>query len=685
MHSHFIVFVLGVIACVSTDVDAVPRARMEVPSVAFNDLFRPTGDDRSSSEHFRHAMLGDGILTVHDIPGFANLRRRVMAGVAACGATAPAARVTNFPDGTSRRTVAVVTKGFHPLDAVDFDGDPREACSKRLFADVKTFRELVSSVSHAFVERLAELFPSRDGSPLLQTTEQGKFFQDVHSLVAAGDHLEHFHAYYRGERPPLDEDTPSSAGYVETIDLHADQGMFIIFTPGVVVDLSPEPPATVAGESPGSFFVERRDGEIVEVDFSYSDNVLAIMLGDGIDAIINPKMPEGVLLRSTPHAMRMPDLSSGWVRSWYGRMFLPPSSAVHNASTGISYGEMREMAIDSVRAGGGEGSPGLGCSRRALSATDTTCDDPNDMYCWMRCMPKVVCSAAPAGHTLKCASQRDEIWRPEDSHGDYNPTCTNSTANVTADPIMPDRYKNAPSGGCAKTFTAYLAEPDPSGAAWTNQHELIKDKLYLQWRRCTSTPGAVEMRMAYDGSFGYLALGLENPGGGHNGMNGARTVMGIYDPDEKAHGGESWLNFVGTGVKELKIHDTLSAFRHWKDSAPNTPGLIDSSMDVNPGCGSAMYFKTKTIHGIDLNMTKCSPNKFIWAIHTSTLLKGYHGWGNRGHLKIDFAVDSGIVPWVSPYSTSPSTAGLECETSHAVPCAQGFLSMLLMTVICFLL
>ena len=98
MHSHFIVFVLGVIACVSTDVDAVPRARMEVPSVAFNDLFRPTGDDRSSSEHFRHAMLGDGILTVHDIPGFANLRRRVMAGVAACGATAPAARVTNFPE-----------------------------------------------------------------------------------------------------------------------------------------------------------------------------------------------------------------------------------------------------------------------------------------------------------------------------------------------------------------------------------------------------------------------------------------------------------------------------------------------------------------------------------------------------------------------------------------------------------
>ena len=79
----------------------------------------------------------------------------------------------------------------------------------------------------------------------------------------------------------------------------------------------------------------------------------------------------------------------------------------------------------------------------------------------------------------------------------------------------------------------------------------------------------------YDGSFGYLSVGLENPGGGHNGMNGAPVVMGIYDPDENAHGGEHWLNYKGSGVYELKIHDTLSAFRHWKDSGPSTPGLID--------------------------------------------------------------------------------------------------------------
>ena len=195
-----------------------------------------------------------------------------------------------------------------------------------------------------------------------------------------------------------------------------------------------------------------------------------------------------------------------------------------------------------------------------------------------------------------------------------------------------------------------------------------------------ATRVAEEMRMAYDGSFGYLALGLESPGGGHNGMNGARTVMGIYDPDENAHGGEKWLNFVGTGVKELKIHDTLSAFRHWKDSAPTTPGLIDSSMDVNPGCGSSMYFKTKTIHGIDLNMTKCSPNNFIWAIHTSTLLKGYHGRTSRGFVKINFALDSGVFNHDSVGNTD-----FGCAASDAASRARGFSLALLATAACLAL
>ena len=66
---------------------------------------------------------------------------------------------------------------------------------------------------------------------------------------------------------------------------------------------------------------------------------------------------------------------------------------------------------------------------------------------------------------------------------------------------------------------------------------------------------------------------------------------------------------------------TRSQLPHWKDSAQALPP-DDSSVDVHPLC-SSMYFKTKKIHGNDLNINRCSPNKLIWAIHTSTLLKGY--------------------------------------------------------------
>ena len=95
---------------------------------------------------------------------------------------------------------------------------------------------------------------------------------------------------------------------------------------------------------------------------------------------------------------------------------------------------------------------------------------------------------------LQCASQRDQVWREGiDSHGDYNPTCTNSTANITKDPSMPDNY-TAPAN-CSGTFADFLNK-----TSYPNSHELVKDKLWLQWRRAADG-NSIEARMAYDGRF----------------------------------------------------------------------------------------------------------------------------------------------------------------------------------------
>lgn len=126
---------------------------------------------------------------------------------------------------------------------------------------------------------------------------------------------------------------------------------------------------------------------------------------------------------------------------------------------------------------------------------------------------------------LQCASQRDEIWRKGiDSHGDYNPTCTNSTSNITADPKMPNQYATDHMA-CEEPFERFLTK-----STWPNQHELVRGKLYLQWRRCASPQGAIEMRMVYNCTIGWMTIGAENAGGGHNGMNGASTVMAVNDP-----------------------------------------------------------------------------------------------------------------------------------------------------------
>lgn len=207
---------------------------------------------------------------------------------------------------------------------------------------------------------------------------------------------------------------------------------------------------------------------------------------------------------------------------------------------------------------------------------------------------------------------------------------------------MPDNY-TAPSD-CAGTFANFLNK-----TSYPNSHELVKDKLYLQWR--LSEGGVVEARMAYDGVVGWLAIGASNPGGGHNGMNGAHIVMGVYDPDPNLYGGAAWLNYVGTGVKERVIHHKLSAFRHWKE--PYTPaGLVDSAMEVTR-CHSHMTFKTASMAGVALNTTKGSSNELIWAVHTDSLLKNYHGFGNRGHLKVDFSAVAGHLARVNPYATAP--------------------------------
>lgn len=334
------------------------EATLMVPTVTYADLTDPAAFEASTADDvLRRAMLDDGILSVSGVPGFAQLRREVMLGAARCGPHAPAARTTMFGDGTARRTFASLTKGFDASEAIDFIGDRKgngdtevdaaifsSSCSDQFKAKTDEFRAVVSAVTEQFTKRLSEVFPTQDGQPLLWDMSHTKSFATVEEVARAAEHLEHFHAYHRpaAAAPAAAEaeaDAAEGATESSTIDLHADLGLFIAFTPGLIVQTSvgsdAEEVITADGTSApaGIFYVERRDGSRARAEFGFNGDVIVLMLGDGVDSIVNSKMPRGMELRAAPHGMVMPSgLTPSQARMWYGRMFLPPAEVGWRAS-----------------------------------------------------------------------------------------------------------------------------------------------------------------------------------------------------------------------------------------------------------------------------------------------------------------------------------------------------------------
>lgn len=171
-------------------------------------------------------------------------------------------------------------------------------------------------------------------APLLWNVEGTRAYNTFEDIVRDASHLEHFHSYHlpAGAKSTSQDD-------ILSIDMHADQGLFIVFVPALIVEENLDhqsPSASVLeGAHAGEFYLTLPDGEIVSVDFGDGDE-LVIMLGDGVDQYFNGKS-DVTALRAAPHAMAMPESStSTQSRVWYGRMFLPPDEAL-NERTGLSF------------------------------------------------------------------------------------------------------------------------------------------------------------------------------------------------------------------------------------------------------------------------------------------------------------------------------------------------------------
>lgn len=251
------------------------------------------------------------------------------------------------------------------------------------------------------------------------------------------------------------------------------------------------------------------------------------------------------------------------------------------------------------------------------------------------------------------------MWVPEDSHGDYNPTCTNATVEthpVTPAPRIPTRDASCD----AADFEAFAGDAD-----YTHKQVLTMDrKFVLLWN---VSDGLMHGKLAYNGRAGWMALGTEKLGGRYNGMCGSHNIMGIHDPDPDVFGAP-----YAPGVHEYIIAADQTAFRHWKDPAPSQNALSTSmsagvTAEDQDDCFTSMTFVTAGFAGIALNLTAGEENRLIWGVHSDTFLKGYHGFMNRGHLHIDLAANELVLPAPPSPPPSPPDAAVVSDAAIFAP------------------
>ncbi len=359
-----------------------------------------------------------------------------------------------------------------------------------------------------------------------------------------------------------------------------------------------------------------------------------------------------------PHAVSLKSHDSSLARVWYGRMILPPKDAV-SVSTDQTYGEVRDL-LNTIPNKDKYG--GLGCSSRSMRALDADDhgdsnsdndghDDPGticeagSIYCWFRCMETAPfnivdeTTCTDQGLELKCINPREQVSDGH-SHGDYYPACTDSTAEVTPYPTIPEYPQDADT--ChADAWDNFSVTDD-----FDHTFDLTTDKTAAKFQWSVKDNGntaiqfvdvnnnenkVITARLSFNGQFGWLAFGFLNldPNAGHNGMNGANVLLALPGDDYTAKEGLDLS--LDHNVNEYQIALGGSAFRHWQTPKNTLP--VNAQVEYD-GCFTAITFELDSINGKTFDLD--GKNHMLWAGNGLDSFVGYH-LHNRAIFTVEWA------------------------------------------------
>jgi hypothetical protein len=632
---------------------------------------------------FLNALSTTGMVSVTGLPAPAKQALVTMvASQHACLMEASNKQEQSFPDGTFRRTMATHTVagagGMQPLQASTASSS--EACDVFEAASV-VVRQATQSAVRAFANHVNQALELKEGTPLLITAgnkargEEPFPFPTFVDVVENGDHLEHFHSYQK-VKAPLSKET-------STIDLHTDQGLFLAFTPGRLSN----------GQLTKGFFIETADDGLQEVAFEAQDD-LVFLLGDGVNQYVNDNVVGSNKLRAVPHALQLEVYDDAHVaRVWYGLMVLPPSSAVHPAHGGITFGEIRQGLVE-----GKDEIIHMACSSNdhndfgfsastprwlAESSAPTVCNFTEEVYCWHRCMNATeydfsieTCQAD--GGSLQCMNPRGQV-SDGNVHGDFFPACASPDAgNVTEFPTLPDYPRK---DELCTDFAMYADTTE-----YANTINLTGGNGAL-FQFSLVDGDALKGRLVFNGIFGYLAFGFVGPDyPTRNAMYEGRVLMAMRGGNYTASEGLDLT--MDPQVEEFIISNETFSFRFWQTPYSEVEGAVTATSrgagrqlhtsavsSSEDGCYTALTFEVHDIAGQKFDLT--GTDTFMWAANDVDTFMQYHG-SNRGVFNITW---SEIVPSAAsektpsaeaPSASTPKSSGVMKLTSTAI-----FLAMLL--------
>ena len=466
--------------------------------------------------------------------------------------------------------------------------------------------------------------------------------------------MEHFHSY---ETMKLNSEfSPSFPAQEDTtIDMHLDQGLFLIFTPGRIYD-----PVKDRLSMARDFFIQLPDQKVpVLVEFDANDD-LVVLLGDGMNQYVNNRKSSSnnFHLRAVPHSLSIQPNQQP--RVWYGRMVLPPPSAVH-PDHGISFGEIRRAMIEensSSQAVPEASLSHLGCSgghATARQLEETMCKS-DSLMCWHRCMSleefdvsESIC--ASQNLTLSCINPRGQLW--DETHGDFYPGCIDPLTAIVATPFPEiDGYPRDVSVCSNESFAAFVDARQVSGG-YENSASIADNTAAFLWSviqtseidgsnvalREDASQSVIKGEVVVNSLFSWIAIGSR--GDEDFAMTGAHVLMAMNGGNYTANLGYDMS--MDPTFDEHVIGES-TPFRLWNAPVPSDD-MIEASVNIDEdGCFAALSFTTGSFAGKALNLS--GMDRMIWAANGKDSFMQYHGRDTRGEFHVQWSNGTLTVPVV---------------------------------------